>query len=63
MTKAVRSHYLVVRVRFDKPVHKKDAARLAETVLVNDYYPYGGIGGPEQMDVKSVRPRVKSRKV
>lgn len=54
MAKASKTHFLIVRVKFDKPVHKKEAAYLAGQVLVNDYYPYGA---DEKMDVTSVKTK------
>lgn len=57
MAKASKIHWVAVRVKFDKPVHKKEAARLAGQVLETDYYPYSATGGPEVMDVTSVKSK------
>jgi hypothetical protein len=50
-----KTHLLVIRTQFDKPVSASDAARLAKDILVSDYYPYGGLNSPGQMDVTIVR--------
>lgn len=54
---AKKVHYLMLRVKFDKPLPEYHASKLALQVLQNEYYPHDIYGySVEEMTVENVRP-------
>jgi len=60
MTKPDKTHYLIVGVRFDKPITRGQAIKEFRDCVHGDFYP-GGYSEAEEMKIKSVASQPKGR--